>query len=310
MKFKNFYIIFFILILISSRFSNATENRIIVKLNNEIITSMDVANEINYLNALNPNIKTLKREELFKIAKNSLIKEKIREIEILKTFKQIKIEEDIYQKFLNTNYLKFGYENIEDFFYQMQKFGINQDKLKSKATIEILWGRLIYQKFYSNIKINEQELRNIVLSEVNRENISYLLYEIVINEKNINAQKELFEEIQKNIKENGFENTALSYSSADTSKIGGKIGWINETSLNPLVKNFVSKLSIGEYTAPIKIPSGFIILNLKDKKKEENKIDLDKEFNLLLNSKINEQLNQFSNLFFEKIKKDITINEK
>ena len=58
------------------------------------------------------------------------------------------------------------------------------------------------------------------------------------------------------------------------------------------------------------IPGGFLIIKLKNKKEIEKKIDFEKELNLRIRSLQNQQLNQYSNIYFKKIKKNISINEK
>ena len=60
----------------------AFENEIIVKVDNKIITKIDINNEVKYLSSLNPSLKNLSKNDLFQIAKSSLIREKIKEIEI------------------------------------------------------------------------------------------------------------------------------------------------------------------------------------------------------------------------------------
>ena len=84
----NIYKICFTSILIltffSSEFSKALENKILIKLNNEIITTVDISNEINYLKVFNENINELENEKILNIAKNSIIRDKIKKIEILK----------------------------------------------------------------------------------------------------------------------------------------------------------------------------------------------------------------------------------
>ena len=91
-------IIIFILFLIVSNNATAIENKIIIKIENEIITTIDIENEKNYLKALNPNINDLENDRLNLISKNSLIREKIKENEILKYVENIKLNEE----FLNT----------------------------------------------------------------------------------------------------------------------------------------------------------------------------------------------------------------
>ena len=73
----------FLIILIFSFFPVnilSTENKILLKIDNEIITSVDVLNEINFLTTVNKNINKISKEEIYKISLNSLIKKKIKKI--------------------------------------------------------------------------------------------------------------------------------------------------------------------------------------------------------------------------------------
>ena len=138
---------------------------------------------------------------------------------------------------------------------------------------------------------------------------SYLLSEILINVDNKNKIDELLEEIKTSINSNGFENTALIYSISDSSRSGGKLGWINEASMSKKILNQITSLKVGELTKPILIPGGFLILKINDKKKIEKKIDIETEISKVIREKQNVQLNQFSTMYFNKIMKDVKINE-
>jgi peptidyl-prolyl cis-trans isomerase SurA len=115
--------------------------------------------------------------------------------------------------------------------------------------------------------------------------------------------------INEEINNNGFENAAFEHSISETAKTGGKLEWINENKLNELILKNISDLKIGDHTTPIRIPSGFLILKVEDIKEIEKKIDIEKELNLRIRSMQNQQLNQYSNIYFNKVKKNILINE-
>ena len=87
------------------------------------------------------------------------------------------------------------------------------------------------------------------------------------------------------------------------------MGWIKEVSLNKNILKKLEKLAIGEYTKPIVVPGGYLILKIDDKRSSEINIDLEKEIKLITQKKSNEQLVQFSNMYFNRINKDIKINE-
>ena len=296
-------IIFFICINITQ----AYENKILFKVNNEIITSVDILNEINYLNSLNENLKNLQKEKVFQIAKNSLIRERIKEITLLKIFEEIKLDNDDFNKSLMNNYSNFNINNIDELNQYLKKFSLDIKKIEKKITINALWNQIIYSRFSKNIKIDINKLKEDILKDDKK--TEFLLSEIVFNLEINESLEKKFDLITKSILKDGFENSALIYSVSDTSTNGGNLGWIKESSINKKIKNEISKLKINEFTSPIIIPGGFLILKLNEIKKTEREIDLKNELQTIIRIKTNDQLNQFSNIFLNKIKKDIVISE-
>ena len=300
------YLIFLIFFFISSALS--IENKIVLKINNSIITNVDIINEANYLQALNPNLQNLEKNKILEIAKNSLIREKIKEIEILKTSTR-SINSNYLDSVIKSIYTNIGFKNRNEFIEHIKKFNINIKTIEKKLSEETLWNQLIYNKFFSKVKIDKEKIKKDI-NLVNRKSKSYLLNEIVYSVDNNNEKKILFKKIKESIVQNGFENAAAIYSIAETSKTGGNLGWISENTINKDILKYISKLKIGEFTNPILIPSGFLILKVKDIKEIEKKIDIEKELNLRIRSIQNQQLNQYSNIYFKKIKKNILIDEK
>ena len=307
---KNLFIkLFFAFILIFFYTNlNASENKILIKIDNQIITSLDVENEKRLLIVLNPRIKDLEESQIFKIAKNSIIRQKIKKIEILKYTDELKIDDTFLNKLIKSNYSRIGINNLEDFEIYMKNKNINIQNIKEKMIIETLWNELIREKFSSKIKINKQELKEEILLNKN-EALSYNLYEILFTVSNVSKLNEKFKKIKKTINQSSFENAALLYSVSNTSEIGGELGWIEENSLNKKIRNELLNIKENQITKPIPTSGGFLILMIKDKKKIEKKINLDEELKKLINIRTNEQFNQFSNIFFKKVSKDISINE-
>ena len=300
------YLIFLIFFFTSS--ASSIENKIILKINNSIITNIDIIKEDNYLQALNPNLQNLEKNKILEIAKNSLIREKIKEIEILKTSTR-SINSNYLEKLIKSIYTNIGFKNKNEFIEHLKKFNIDIQTIEKKLSDETLWNQLIYNKFFSKVKIDKEKIKKDI-NLVNRKSKSYLLNEIVYSVNNNDEKKNLFEKIKESIAQNGFENAAAIYSIAETSKTGGNLGWISENTINKDILKYISKLKIGEFTNPILIPSGFLILRVKNIKEIEKKIDIEKELNLRIRTMQNQQLNQYSNIYFKKIKKNILINEK
>ncbi len=298
----------FIFTLFLQSFALSIENKIMLKINNQIITTIDVYQEANYLKALNPNIQNLDKKKILDIARSSLIREKIKEIELSK-YKKNKIDPKYLEQIIQSIYTKIDLENKSEFKKYVKNFGIDMEIIEKKLQIETRWNQLIYKKFFSKLKIDKESIRKNI--DANREkSISFLLYEIVFSIDKDNQNNEVFNSIEKSILKEGFENAAAIYSISESSKTGGNLGWVNENNINNKILKNVNTLEIGQHTKPILIPGGFLILLLKDKKNVEKKIDIEKELVLRIRSLQNQQLNQYSNIYFKKIKKDILINEK
>ena len=115
--------------------------------------------------------------------------------------------------------------------------------------------------------------------------------------------------MKKQISQSGFENAALINSISDTSNSGGKLGWINETMLSNKIKDQLRNLRKNQYTQPIAISGGFLILKIENIEEKEAKFDKSKELEKRIAVETNEQLKKFSLIYFNKIKKDTKIYE-
>ena len=311
MLFGNKKIQFFVFIIFFFLLGNlyALENKILIKVNNEIITSLDINSEINYLIALNKRIENLDKEKKYNIAKNSLIREKIKKIEILNYIKKIEIEEKISDEILKATYSRLGINSKDEFLKYIKNYNIDINTIVEKISIEALWNQLIVSKFSDKIKINKDQINKKILMKDNKEIKNYLLSEILFNVSNNNELQIRFNKIKASIEELGFENTAAIHSISDSSKIGGKLDWINESVLNEKIRNELDNISIGSLTNPIVTPGGFLLLKIEDIRLTKKKIDLNNELKIMVNSEKNKQLNQYSNIYFNKISKNFQIDE-
>ena len=287
---------------------NSLENKILIKIENEIITSLDVNNEYKYLIALNPSIKDTKKNVLIKLAKKSILQEKIKKIIIEKNFNNPEISQKFLEQILKNVYSKIGITSINEFKRYLISRNIDIENVKNKLEIEALWNELILIKFSSKVKINEKELRKRIKYN-NKFFKSYLLSEISFEVNNLKELDNKFQEISKIIDDKGFDFAALKYSVSQTSNLGGKLGWINQNSLNKNISLAINNLKIGEFTKPIKVPGGFLILQVNDIKSTKIEVDIEEEFKKLKNYEKNNQLNQYSKIYFNKVKKDLEINE-
>lgn len=289
-------------------FSKSIENKVLVKVNNEIITTIDIYNEIRFLKSLNSftNLENFNQSELIEAAKKSLIKEKIKEIYLKKVFKNLDLNEADFVRILLSAYSQVEIKNFEELTIYLSKFSINPDNLRKKLAINTFWNEQIVKKYSSNVKINKDEIKNELLN--NNMQIEFNISEIlfIANKSEISQKYNL---IKNSIKDKGFNNSAIIFSKSDTSSNGGLIGWVKESSINKKILEEINSISIGEISKPILVPGGFLILRINDKRQIEKFESIDEEINSIVEFKRNDQLNRFSNIFFQKIEKDITINE-
>jgi len=288
------------------------ENTIIYKVNNEIITSYDVKKEAKYLISLNINLKSLKKDKILKLAHQSAIKEKIKLIELKKYYSlEDESNDKLISKIIFNLYKNLGFKNEEEFIRYLAIQNIQIDWVKKKLEIESLWNNLIYRKHKNQIVIDEDEIKKQVLKEIKsiKKQKKLFLSEILIKLTTENEQLKLIEEVKKKIQEIGFDNTANTYSISSTANKGGKIGWLNESSLSSIIAKEVKNLKKGENTAPIKLVSGFLILKVNDIEMNEVEVDQNKIVDSRIDNELNKQLDQFSTLYYNKVKSKIKINE-
>ena len=307
-KKSKFLLFMGIIFFIFNTSSNSLENKILIKIENQIITSIDVNNEYKYLVALNPSLKNSKKDDILKLSKRSILQEKIKKIEIEKNFNNPQIPQEFLEQILKNVYSKIGFTNLDDFKEYLISNNIDFKNVRNKLEIEALWNELILIKFSSKVKVNEKVLRERI-KDNDQYLKSYLLSEISFEVSNLKELDKKFQEISKIINDKGFDYAALRYSVSPSSNLGGKLDWINENSLNKNIIEAIKNLNINDFTKPINIPGGFLILQVNDVKNTKIELDIDKELKKLENYEKNNQLNQYSKIYFNKVKKDLEISE-
>ena len=299
--------IIYAFILLFQNSTSALENKIILRVNDEIITSIDISNEIRYLSTLNPSINKLNEIEIYEISKKSLIKEKIKENEIQKNFVNTNLSEEFLKQLLINVYSRIGIVSLKEFKIYLKNNQIKYETVVNKIQTEALWNELVVAKFSKSLKVNENQLKK----EIKKNQIikQYLMSEIFFEIDNTKNFENKYNKISEAIKKIGFENAALKYSTSQTSNMGGKLDWINENSMNKNIQEIVNKTKINEVTKPMPVAGGYLILKINEIKTVETKLDFEQELKKMIRSAKNYQLNQFSKIYFNKIKKDIRINE-
>ena len=306
MNFK-YLVIIFIIALINTNIS--AKILIKYKVGDQIITNVDIEKEKKYLTFIRPNLKKLSNEDLIKISENSLIREIIKKKELDKILKEFEIAD--YEEQLKKNL--FSYKNVtseDEFKKLLKKNNLSYSEVLDKVKNEELWNELVFKKFNGLLKINDNNLRKdlqIKISNIKKfeYNLSEILFEI---DKNIELDDKYLD-ILENVKKNSFKVAATKFSISNSSINGGEIGWVKETLLSNELNNIIKNMKIDEITKPIKYPNGYLILKLNDKKEIKQKIDFERELKELIAFEKNKQLNQFSLLYYKKLKQNTVINE-
>ena len=303
--------IFFVLIffLLNNISYSKIDLQIIMKINGQIVTNYDIEKETKFLLALNPKLKEINNNELLELAKKSLTKEMIRKIEILK-YKELNLQNAQINNVLNNIIQNLNYSDQSQFENYLSGFNISINDLKKKIEIENEWKNLIYGKYSKNIKIDRDNLINEIETASKEEfSLEYNLSEIIFSKKQNISFEDLSKEILESIEINGFENTANLYSLSDSSKVGGKIGWVKKNNLSLEINRELENLEISAHSDPIKINNNYLILKINDIKEIAVEIDKQKELDKMIMIETSKQLDKFSNIFYNKIKLNSTISE-
>ena len=309
--FKKIFILFTIINLLSNAVIAENKHEIIIKINNQIITNFDIQKETKYLLALNPSLNNLSTKQIKELSKNSLIREKIKENEILKYYK-INYEDPELTKFVTNIYKRLNIGDEAEFNTYLSKFDMNINAVIKKIAIERDWNKMIFGKFKNQIVVNELKIKKNLEKKLDKSEIqtSYLISEILFQAKNEKQFEETYNDIIKAVDESSFKSAASIYSISDSSINSGEIGWVKKNEISNSIYNELNKLNIGDITQPIKVASGFLIIYLEDVKKVEKEINTEEEFKKIVTTEKNRQLNDYSIIYYKKIKKQIFINEK
>ena len=302
-----------ILVLIFFFFNNFSYSKInlqiIMKINDQIVTTYDLEKESNYLLALNPKLNEINKNDLLELAKRSIIKELIRKSEVLK-YKKLNLQNTQINDVLKNMIQNLNYTNESQFENYLNDFNISIVDLKKKIEIENEWKSLVYAKYSKSVKIDKNDLINKI-EKISKAEFSfeYNISEIVFDNKQDISYEEQLKKILESIEINGFENTANLFSISESSKVGGKIGWVKKNSLSLKINQELENLEINSYSNPIKVGNNYLILKINDIKEINIEFDKQKELNKMIMRETSKQLDKFSNVFYNKIKLNSTISE-
>jgi len=297
----------------------SNHNNIIIKdelLNNQIIKTSqnigfrNVEDFMTFLKFEKYELDEFKKKILLELKWNQLVyqfyknqividKEKIdKKLKILIAEQKKNVEYLIYEIFIENSAIKELDEESEE---ELNENNVVEELPENKVVDEKNSGIIIEAESasYNNKK-------NSIVEEKSIEK----MVEVKTDDQITKTKKKdqiTIDDVMKNIKEEGFENTAIQFSSSSSAQQGGSLGWISESKFSQQLKKFVKKTKIGSITEPIPISGGILILKVGNKRVEETNMDLDKEMEKLIEIEKNKQLNNFSTNYFNQVKNNIKI---
>ena len=199
-------LIFLSIIIFSINLTSALENKILFKVDNEIITSIDIYEEIRFLKTFNPEMNNLSEPQLFEISKNSILRDKIKKIEIMNFVKTLKVENKFIFNLIRNRYSNMNIKSLEDFENYLKEKNFNVNNIREKFTIELIWNDLIYQKFNKKVIINKDKIKKEILQNPQKENQQELLLsEIIFDVQNKIDFNDRLKKILLDIEKLGFK---------------------------------------------------------------------------------------------------------
>lgn len=297
---KIIFLVNILIILFISNLYAKIDNKVVITVEDEIITSYEIKNKIlTSLFLSKQEINQAKVNQLKKPSIEFLIQEKLKIVEL----KKLDIKADNLR--INTYLNSISSNNIENLKNSFKTNNLNYDLFKKGIEIQYMWQEFIYLRYKDKINIDEEIINKELTDSLN--NRKYLKevklseIEVKIN-KNIDIEKGI-EEIKTLIAKNGFANTALTFSIAPSAVNKGELGWINSKSLSKKVFKIISKLNIGEISQPIIGQDSILFLKLEDTRETKSeKVNLDEIKEKIINQKKNELFNLYSNSHLSKLR--------
>ena len=293
--------------------SNTTQARTIIEdglfatVGNKAITKSDIINEIKVILILNnKSYSDDERKKLHQMAIKAIIKRSIKQIEIEKNNFLEFNQQDLKKELLRVaNNINVDVDTLKNICASNElDFSIIENQIKT----ELLWNSLIFQLYKNRISINLKEIdEQLKLIQNKKEIEEYLISEIVIKTVEKSKLESAIRELKNKIKIEGFESVAINLSISDSARRGGDLGWINENLISKKLLSPIANTPVGNISEPILLPNGILIFQVRNKRKVEKNINLEKTKNELVNSEKERILNMHSSSHYSNVRRSISI---
>ena len=274
---------------------------------NKAITKLDVVNEIKKILILNNmSYSDEKRDELHQLAIKAIVKRNIKQIEIEKNnflkFSQKDLDLELNSLAARLNMDLQTLRNV------CESNGLAFSKIEDQLKTELLWNSLVFYLYSDRISINQDEIKEQLLSSQNKKEVKeYLISEIVIEPISDDKLKLKVEELKNKIKDEGFENVAMNLSISQTAERGGDLGWVSENVISEKFKSQISKTPIGKVSEPLFINDGILFFQVRDVRLVKNEVNLENLKKKLLRIEKTKILNMYSLSHYDNLRRSILV---
>lgn len=306
-KIKKILLISIIILISSPKVYAEIRDSLLATVGNTAITKSDIYNEIKIILILN-NLKFTEEQKigLQKMAIKSTIKRTIKNNELKKRNITEYNKKDLNHE-LNKIATRINMD-IETLKKICESNQLNFSLIENQIKTELMWNTLVFGMYNDKLSINIDEIdEKLKLLQNKKFYTEYLISEIVVESVTEDNLKTTVDSLINKIDNEGFEKVAIDLSISETALKGGDLGWLNENEISNEIKLKLSKTNINEITEPILIPEGIILFKVRDKRKIEKKIDLEKMKNQLVSIEKIKVLDMFSRSYFDSIKRSTPI---
>jgi len=305
--FKKFAMFFFLLNFETSVYG-AIQNKILIKIENEIISSYELKNKINTLIVLsNKEVNQSNIDKIKNVAVNQLINLKMKKIELAKY--NLEIDRNNINSYLN----KISSGNIQEFKNKFKVNNLDYNFYLDEVKTQLTWQKLIFSLYKDKVVIEEKVINddlekslklNSTIKEYNLSEMDILL------DNNTDLNKKL-SELNFQIQNYGFEETAKQLSESYSASDGGRLGWLSEKSLSKKILNTVNKLKINEISDPIISGNSLMLIKLNNVRvKQVENLNTEKLRKNIIEQRKNELFSLYSNSHLSKIKNNLLVEYK
>jgi len=292
---------------IFSELKSKISNNIVVKVGNDLITSVDIKNEIItnlIISKQKVTQETINGNKDYAV--KNLISKSIKRAEVNKYSVTAYNKNDLRNYALGIA-KKFN-TNIKGLKKIFKESNINYETFEKNYETELLWNSFIFSIYKNQININIVEVANEVKVLLKTQIIEYNISEIEILKSENEKQK--IDEVFELIKKEGFEIAAKKLSIAKSSKNSGLLGWVSNRSFSKTYLDEIKRIKINEISSPMNNKNSITIFRINNLRKSNDARKVDVLKDKVLARKKQDKLNLFSRSHFSNLENTIAIKFK